>query len=104
MGASKSVPMGTRVENNAADAPFSEALCKMRVIRAKQRVVKMDGRDAETNYIMDNGTQWSVALGVDSTTKFKGKVQAELSVDGVAAGTFILDAGREYNPIERPTH
>ena len=120
MGSSKSVPMGQRVVEdvfkkglNAYDAEskrsddshFSEELCSMHVIGAKQRVTRLLEQDqTETCYIMENGRQWSVVLGVAKTSNFQGKVHAELSVDGVSAGTFILNAGQKYEPIERPTH
>ena len=87
-------------------APFSQEICSMRVLGARQKVVKVSEEtgEAETCYIVDNGTQWSLELGIFETAFFKGKVQAEVTVDGSDAGTFILEAGESYNPIERPAH
>merc|ERR550514_272367 len=74
----------------------------MDVLGAKERVTQVDGGEQRDSYVLDNGTQWSVKLGV-SKALVGLKVQADLSVDGRHAGTFILKAGKTYEPIERPT-
>jgi len=91
-------------ERGLLRSPFSADICSMRVLGARQKVIKSDGNEIETSFILDNGTQWSLELGVFETERFKGKVQAEVTVDGSEVGTFILEAGESYNPIERPTH
>jgi len=84
---------------------FSADQCSMEVLGAKERITEISGDVQRDSFVLDNGTQWRVKLGVCMKTRLlRGmKVQAELSVDGRHAGTFILVAGEDYEPIERPT-
>jgi len=81
--------------------PFSADMCSMAIIGAKERITEIEGDERRDSYVLDNGTQWRVELGVSKAFRGK-KVLAELCVDGRSVGSFILVPGESYNPIERP--
>lgn len=88
----------------SADVRLDPSLCIMEVIGAKKEIVDRDGGDEKKIYILDNGTQWQLRLGVKGDPPFQHgkKVQAKLSVDGAEVGTFCLVSGTAYEPLERP--
>merc|ERR1712224_1085004 len=80
---------------------FSADVCSMAIMGAKERITEIEGDERRDSYVLDNGTQWKVELGVSKAFHGK-KVLAELSVDGRSVGDFILVPGESYNPIEHP--
>jgi len=89
-------------QRRPAEFRLSFEHCTMDIIGAKERITHFDGGSRLDSYVLDNGTQWKMQLGVDAPS-FPGKrVQAELSVDGRDVGTFILETGESYVPVERP--
>jgi len=73
----------------------------MQIHGASERITEIDGDERRDSYVLANGTQWQVSLGV-KVTHGHGRVQAKLSVDGREVGCFVLEPGVEYEPIERP--
>ena len=101
----KPAPLSSPPAPPPAARPFSQAfsadVCSMNIIGATELITEVDGSERRDSYVLDNGTQWAVELSV--LKAFRGrKVLAELSIDGRAAGAFILIPGEAYNPIERP--
>jgi len=81
---------------------LSPDLCSMCILGANERITEIDGGERRVSYVMDNGAQYKVELGV-APSFGGGKVLAELSVDGRSVGRFVLAAGKSYAPIERPS-
>ena len=77
-------------------------LCSMTILGAKERITEIHGNEKKDSYVLDNGTQWKLQLGVSPCFTGK-KVQATVSVDGREVGSFLLRPGHEYEPIERPS-
>ena len=73
----------------------------MDILGASEHIIEMDHGERRDSYVLANGTQWKVALGVHAGSDGV-RVQAKLSVDGREVGKFILKPGRKYEPIERP--
>merc|ERR550514_802141 len=71
----------------------------MDIVGASERITEIDNGDRRDSYVLTNGTQWQVVLGVHGGGV---RVQAELSVDGRKVGCFVLKPGQNYEPIERP--
>jgi len=85
----------------AAKPHLEPAMCSMTILGADEHIVERSGNERRDSYVLDNGTQYKVKLGVAAS--YRGKVQAALTVDGRDVGTFILAGGQSYEPIERPT-
>ena len=74
-------------------------LYSMDIIGASERITEIEDGERRDSYVLANGTQWKVALGVNVPGV---RTEAKLSVDGREVGSFVLKPGHKYDPVERP--
>merc|ERR1719238_1555653 len=92
LDAESRVPRAAPLVTSHAERPrneFSADMCSMAILGANERITEIDGDERRDSYVLDNGAQWKVDLGVSDTLRGK-KVLAELSVSDTLRGKKVL--------------